>query len=35
MNYDIFISYSRKDTAVADRICDAFDRVGISCLLRC
>ena len=30
MNYDIFISYSRKDTAVADRICDAFDRVGIS-----
>ena len=30
MKYDVFISYSRKDTAVADRICAAFDRAGIS-----
>lgn len=30
MEKDIFISYSRKDTAVADRICKALDRVGIS-----
>lgn len=30
MTYDVFISYSRKDTAVADRICAAFDRAGIS-----
>ncbi len=28
--YDVFISYSRKDTAVADKICAAFDRAGIS-----
>ena len=30
MEKDIFISYSRKDTAVADRICKALDRAGIS-----
>lgn len=30
MKYDVFISYSRKDTAVADRVCRAFDRAGIS-----
>lgn len=30
MNYDVFISYSRKDKHVADRICAAFDNVGIS-----
>ena len=30
MQYDVFISYSRKDTAVADRICQAFDAVDIS-----
>ena len=30
MKYDVFISYSRKDTAVAERICDAFKRAGIS-----
>ena len=30
MNYDVFISYSRKDTIIADRICEAFDKVGIS-----
>ena len=30
MKYDIFISYSRKDTKVADRICAALDRVGIT-----
>lgn len=29
MTYDVFISYSRKDTAIADRICEAFDRAGI------
>lgn len=30
MNCDVFISYSRKDMAVADRICAAFDKAGIS-----
>lgn len=30
MYFDVFISYSRKDTTIANRICDAFDRVGIS-----
>ena len=30
MNYDVFISYSRKDTAIADWVCRAFDRAGIS-----
>ncbi len=30
MAYDVFISYSRKDTEVADRICEVFDKVGIS-----
>lgn len=30
MEYDVFISYSRRDTAVADRICAAFDRAGIT-----
>lgn len=29
MKYDVFISYSRKDTAIADKVCAAFDRVGI------
>lgn len=28
--YDIFISYSRKDMAVADRICNAFKQQGIT-----
>ena len=28
--YDIFISYSRKDTAIADKICAAIDDVGIT-----
>lgn len=27
---DVFISYSRKDTPVADRICRALDSAGIS-----
>ncbi|MBR6731183.1 MAG: toll/interleukin-1 receptor domain-containing protein [Bacteroidales bacterium] len=27
---DIFISYSRKDTPIADRICGAFDKAGIT-----
>ena len=30
MNFDVLISYSRKDTAIADRICAAFDKTGIS-----
>lgn len=30
MEKDIFISYSRKDTAVADRICKALDSAGIT-----
>ena len=28
--YDVFISYSSKDSAVADKICSAFDQVGIT-----
>lgn len=30
MQYDVFISYSRKDSTVAERICKAFDGVGIT-----
>ncbi|MCH5174570.1 MAG: toll/interleukin-1 receptor domain-containing protein [Prevotellaceae bacterium] len=30
MNYDVFISYSRKDTEVAEKICFALDKYGIS-----
>ena len=30
MKYDVFISYSRKDSEVANRVCEAFDRAGIS-----
>ena len=30
MEYDVFISYSRKDTIIADQICQAFDNAGIS-----
>ena len=30
MKYDVFISYSRKDTKVADRVCEAFDKIGIT-----
>ena len=30
MKYDIFISYSRKDTAIADEICAALDKQHIS-----
>lgn len=30
MQYDVFISYSRKDTEEANRICKAFDEVGIT-----
>ena len=29
-NYDVFISYSRKDMAVANRLCDALDKLGVS-----
>lgn len=28
--YDVFISYSRKDTIIADKICNALDKVGIT-----
>ena len=28
--YDVFISYSRKDTKTADKICEAFDKANIS-----
>lgn len=30
MQHDVFISYSRKDTEVANRICKAFDEAGIT-----
>ena len=30
MAHEVFISYSRKDMAVADRICKTFDEVGIT-----
>lgn len=30
MKYDVFISYSRADKAIADQICQAFDEVGIT-----
>ena len=30
MKYDVFISYSRKDSVVVDKICAAFDDVGIT-----
>lgn len=30
MKYEVFISYSRKDTKVADRVCKAFDKAGIT-----
>lgn len=28
--YDVFISYSRDDSSIADEICTAFDKVGIT-----
>lgn len=30
MTHDVFISYSRKDTAIADKICAALDKQGIT-----
>lgn len=30
MKYDVFISYSRKDSVVADEICEVFDKCGIT-----
>lgn len=41
MKYNVFISYSRKDTKTVNKICNAFDkngityfidRIGISCI---
>lgn len=29
-SYDVFISYSRKDTGIADLICRTFDKYGIT-----
>ena len=28
--YDVFISYSRKDMLIVDKVCAALDREGIS-----
>ena len=33
MKYDVFISYSRKDTKTADRICDALSKSGVTCFI--
>lgn len=33
MKYDVFISYSRKDSETADLICSALTEVGISCFI--
>ena len=30
MKYDVFISYSRKDTDIANKICEAFDKANIT-----
>lgn len=30
VKYDVFISYSRKDTPIANKICDALERQGIT-----
>ena len=30
MKYNVFISYSRKDTKTVDKICNAFDKNGIT-----
>ena len=30
MKYDVFISYSRKDTNIANRICQALDKANIN-----
>lgn len=31
MVYDVFISYSRRDMYEADKICQTFQSVGLSC----
>ncbi len=33
MTYDVFISYSRRDTKVADKVCKALSEAGISCFI--
>lgn len=30
MTYKVFISYSRKDSRIADRICEELDKAGIT-----
>lgn len=30
MTYKVFISYSRKDGRIADRICEELDKAGIT-----
>ena len=33
MNYDVFISYSRKDTKAADEVCNALTGAGLRCFI--
>lgn len=33
MKYDVFISYSRKDLVIADKICDVLYKAGVSCFI--
>ena len=33
MKYDVFISYSRKDTKIADEVCDALTLSGLRCFI--
>ena len=33
MKYEVFISYSRKDTKLADEVCDALTHAGLRCFI--
>ncbi len=33
VKYDVFISYSRKDTKAADKVCEALNAAGLSCFI--